>query len=440
MSVRTLLAILVATFAAASFSASRPEPGNVIFIHPDGVGVSAWGALRMLTAGPDGMLHWDRLERMGVYRGHMLDRLAATSNGGGTAHAYGVRPTGAAFGIDGGRQLVAASGKPMPLGREALEAGLAVGIVSSAGVVDAGTGVFLASTKSRREYTEIASQMLAAKPEVMLGGGESYFLPEGVQGRHGPGIRTDKRNLIDEAKAAGYTVVFDAKELRGALALRPKRLLGLFAEEDTFNDETEETLAGEGKPLYVEGAPTFDAMVGAALQVLGASGKRFFLVAEEEGTDNFAGDNNASGVLEALGRADRALGIAVDYAKSNPRTLVLTASDSDCGGLEVIGDTDFEAGKPLPARDEENGSPIDGSSGTGTPPFLSAPDAQGKRLPFGIAWAASGDLSGGILARAHGYRAELLPTVVHNTTIYKVMYEVLFGVAPWAEAPQAEGR
>lgn len=440
MSLRPLLNALIACLAAASMAASRQEPGNVIFIHPDGVGVSAWGALRMLTAGPDGTLHWDRMARMGVYRGHMSDRLGATSNGGGTAHAYGVRPTGAAFGMDQGRQLVAASGKPMPLGREALEAGLAVGIVSSAGVVDAGTGVFLASTNSRREYAEIASQMLAAKPEVMLGGGESYFLPEGVRGRHGAGIRTDKRNLIEEAKAAGYAVVFDANELREALLRRPKRILGLFAAEDTFNDETEETLAREGKPLYVDGSPSFDTMVAAALQVLGESGKRFLLVAEEEGTDNFAGDNNAAGVLEALGRADRALGIAMRFAENEPRTLVLTASDSDCGGLEVIGDTDFKVGEPLPARDEENGAPIDGAGGTGTPPFVAAPDAEGMRLPFGIAWAASGDLSGGILARAHGYRADLLPTVVHNTTVYKIMYEVLFGVAPGPESTKPSGR
>jgi alkaline phosphatase len=55
----------------------------------------------------------------------------------------------------------------------------------------------------------------------------------------------------------------------------------------------------------------------------------------------------------------------------------------------------------LPAT-SPNGSPLDGREGTGTPPFLSAPNPKGQRFPFAIAWASSKDGSGAIVAKAHG--------------------------------------
>ena len=67
--------VLLAAFAwspvplLAQGPSSSPEKGSVIFIHPDGSGIAAWGAARLTTVGPDGTLNWDRLERIGVYRG-----------------------------------------------------------------------------------------------------------------------------------------------------------------------------------------------------------------------------------------------------------------------------------------------------------------------------------------------------------------------------------
>ena len=56
--------------------------GNVIFIHPDGTGVNTWNALRILEQGPDGMINWDRLDELGVYRSHQLHAMGTSSNAG----------------------------------------------------------------------------------------------------------------------------------------------------------------------------------------------------------------------------------------------------------------------------------------------------------------------------------------------------------------------
>jgi alkaline phosphatase len=424
--------LLTCAEPACAQNAAKPTEGSggggtsVIFIHPDGAGANAWGAARALYAGPDSDLNWDRLESIALYRGHLSDALTATSNGGGTTHAYGVRVKAKSFGLDGGTPIERDGAPVESLATLARGAGKSVGIVSSAGVYDAGTGVFLARVTERKNYDEIASQMLAFGPEVLLGGGEQHFLPAGVQGRFGPGVRRDGRNLLEEARRAGYTIVFTREELKRVESGTAK-LLGLFAADTTFLDESEEQTVADQTPYYVETAPTIGEMVEASLKVLARNPSGFLLVAEEEGSDNYAGKNNAKGALMALHRADEALGVGRGFVEKNPRTLLLTCADSDCGGMQVVGDDDLDADRPVPARDDENGAPLDGRDGTGTLPFIAKPDARGRSLPFAIAWASGGDVSGNaVVVRATGYRAsELVKGTLDNVGVHRVMRAVL---------------
>jgi alkaline phosphatase len=420
------LALLVGCAARTTPSNPDPQPASVIFLHPDGTGVNAWNAARMYHAGPDGDLEWDRLPVIGVYRGHLTDALASSSNAGGTVHAYGLKVGHESFGNDNGKPLTRAGQPAESIAREALRRGKAVGIVSTATPSDAGTGTFLASTATRKNYAEITRQMLDARPQVMLGGGEQFYLPVGTTGRHGPGIREDGRNLINEARAAGYTVVFDRAEL-AAVPAETRRLLGIFSVNDTFLDKSEEDQRREGTPDLTPGAPTYAEMISAALRVLTLYPDGFLLIAEEEGTDNFAGKNNARAALAALKRADEGIAVARRYIAERPRTFLMVAADSDCGGMQVWGEPGLDPAKPLPATDE-NGAPMDGRDGTATPPFVASPDREGRRLPFGIVWASEGDVAGAVLVRGDGYRAtELITPSMDNTMIYAAIKAALFG-------------
>jgi alkaline phosphatase len=428
ISLLSLLAFAVPAPALAQDSLP-PAKGSVIFIHPDGSGVSAWNAVRLLEVGPDGTLHWDRMERMGVYRGHMRTSMGATSHGGATSHAFGRKVHWDSYGMDGTEPLTSLSGKPFSILREAQEEGLATALVNSGHLAEPGTGVFAASATQRSAVDDITLQIVESGTDVILGGGEVLLLPEGVIGKFGqPGIRKDGRNLIRRAQELGYEVVYTRDEL---LALPPttSKVLGVFAAGHTFLDSSEEYLAERGLSLYAYWAPTVSEMTESALGFLKSSGRRFLLVVEEEGSDNFANNNNAVGSLTALARADEAIGVALDFVDENPETLLVTAADSDAGGLEVypirIPDS-LVAEKPL-LPTTRNGAPLDGKDGTGTPPFMSKADQFGKQWPFGIAWASFDDNLGGILARAHGLNAHLLPLSVDNTDIYRIMYATLFG-------------
>jgi alkaline phosphatase len=397
---------------------------SAIFLHPDGMGANTWAATRLLTVGPDGRLAWDRMQAA-AYVGPMLNSVTASSNGGGTSHAWGVRAQSGSFGmVDGVRIARARSGADVPLMLEARRAGKWIGIVNTASVTDAGSGTQLAVTANRRNHADIAAQMFDAEPQVMLGGGERWFLPKGVRGAHGEGAREDGRNLIEEAKAKGYIVVTSAAEL-AALPANATKVLGLFASENTFAEGTEEQLKASGTPVFNPNAPRYADMVAAAIKVLRSAPRGYYLMAEEEATDNLGGDNHAEGVLEAARGADQAVAAALAEAARDRRLTVVVASDSDCGGLQPTGD-DAVAGQPLPAR-FENGSPVDGVGGTGGIPFLAAPNAQGVRLPFAIAWAADGDASGGGIVRAAGPGARALPPTADSTDVYAVLHAGLFG-------------
>lgn len=407
-----LLAAAIALSAGPALSAP-----SAIFLHPDGMGAGTWHALRLQQAGPDGRLNWDALPAAAVYVGPTLDHVTATSNAGATSHAWGVRARSDSYGMVGGQRPRAASGADMPIGLEARRSGRRLGLVNSASLTEPGTGAMVASVADRRDEAAIAAQLLASGAEVMLGGGEGWFLPQGTQGRHGPGLRTDGRNLVEEARRQGYTIVFTAAELAAAPATG--KLLGLFAQTDTFNEGDREALRRAGG-LLKPGVPDWDVMIAAALQRLRAGRGGYLLVANHEATDDLGGEN-ASAVLTAAAAADRAIGLTMAEAARNPELTVIVASDSDSGAMVA---TDAAArGATVPT--DIRGARLEGDE-EGRP-FQTAPDRSGNRLPFTIAWGVPGDVAGGLVARGTGPGARLIRGTVDSTDIYRALHLGLFG-------------
>jgi alkaline phosphatase len=417
--------IVAAALLAASLSA---HADSAIFLHPDGMGANTWATLRLREVGPDGRLAWDRLPQLAIYVGPMLDAVNASSNGGATTHAYGVRARLDSFGMVDGEKPVAASGRRESLAEAAQAAGKSVALVNSSSLTEPGTAAFFASVADREDETAIAAQLLAGRPQVALGGGEKFFLPRGVKGRHGTGVRDDGRNLIEEASKAGYRVVFTAEEL-AALPVDDAPLLGLFAAEETFNEADEATLAARGLPAFQPQAPRFDVMVAAALARVQNNSQGYLLVGNEEATDNLSGENNVAATLEAAAGADRAIALALAEAAKDASLTVLVASDSDNGGMNATSDDlddPEELPRPLPAR-SKNGSVLSSDHGK---PFLAAPDARGVRQPYYILWASDSDMAGATVARGFGPGAVLLHGTVDSTAVYRALHLGLFGKQP----------
>ena len=416
-----LAAVFAATFSMGNAAVAQ-DTGNVIFFHPDGTGVNHWLAARMHTVGPDGELNWDRLPALGVYTGHMADRVTGTSHGGATVHAYGVKVVGNSFGMNGTEELTAASGRNMSIAQEAMAAGKAVALVQSGHISEPGTAAFVASNESRSNTREIARSVIESGAQVIMAGGERFLLPEGVEGRHGPGQREDDLNLIERAEELGYTVVYTREEL---MALNPDevdRLLGVFAHNHTFNDQERERNTIDGLPTYWDHAPTIAEMTEVALAIVSRDEDGFFAVIEEEGTDNIANNMNASGTLEALARADAAVGSILDFMDDRDDTLLLMAADSDAGGLQVV--VQKEGAVDATTR---GGGILHGVQGHFGDAFETKPDRNGNTHHFGIAWVGYNDVAGGILVRGAGLNSDLIEPLMDSTEVYSVMHQTLFG-------------
>jgi alkaline phosphatase len=432
MKLRPLSIFCLVQVGIACGSSFAGQTGSAVFIHPDGTGLGHWNAVRHLNVGPDGMLNWDKLDQLAAYRVHQKNWLSTTSHAGATTHAYGKKVHHDSYGMDRDQRLTALSGKPLSIMQEAMAAGIRTGIVNSGHIGEPGTGVFLASNEKRYDFNAVAVKVIESGAELIFCAGEVYTIPVGVMGRHGQeGLREDGRNLLKEAEERGYTVIFTREEL---LALEPgtNKVIGIFAARDTYNDQKEADLQAAGLETYDPAAPTLQEMVKVALSILGSDPQRqFFLVAEEEGTDNFSNKTNAKGMLDAIGRADQAIGVTVDYMEQHPQRpiLLIVGADSDAGSPSVWAPRNKGEGYLLPAT-TGSGAELDGPDGQGGKPFYSAPDQFGNSYPFGISWANANDFSGSAVTRAHGFKSELLGTSIDNTRIYRIFYEVLFGTAP----------
>ncbi|GAB4146616.1 MAG: hypothetical protein Fur0046_24610 [Cyanobacteria bacterium J069] len=432
--------------------APTKETGNVIFFHPDGTSPSIYGFARFVSQGPDGRLNYDLMSNSGVYLGHMRDQIVGTSNAGAVTHATGVKAQAGSFGLDEfGEPVVSRSGKRgVTILEEAIAAGKSTAVINSGFIAEPGTGAFLAEVQSRRDVTTITAQVLESGVDIILGGGEIHYLPAGTVGRFGEaGIRTDGRNLIEEAKAAGYTVIYTKAELQN-LPAGTSKVLGIFAAEDTYNDRPEELNKSLGLDNYGQflpdgtptDPPTIAEMLAAALPILAANPNGFMVVAEEEGTDNLGNNNNSRGVLDAALRADAALGVAMEFIRNtDPNTLLITAADSEAGGIQVWQPTPFAPALPdtintaltLPTNPTDSRTfqnPVDGSEGRVTPltTFQAKPSLDGEMGNFVTAWAGLTDFSGSVVAKTYGMNADLLNSTVDNTEIYQIMYKTLFGM------------
>ncbi|MDB9521800.1 alkaline phosphatase, partial [Dolichospermum circinale CS-1225] len=431
---------------------------HVIFMHPDGTSPSHYAFARFVDKGPDGRLNWDKMSNAGVYLGHMEDQLGGTSNAGAVTHATGVKVYAESFGYElGNLAITSLSGTTKTIVEEARDAGKVTALVQSGAIYEPGTAAFVAKTQQitnangsitvpRAQAAEIARQVINSGVDFIMGGGELNLLPVGTNGFHGTAAQLDAlstnslirptENLIELAKSKGYTVVYNEDQLNALLALpvAPTKVLGVFAPVHTFNDRPEEVLAANNLPLYVDTAPTIAEMLSVT-QKLMEKHPNFqngsIAIVEEEGTDNFGNNNNAAGTLEGLRRTDAAIGVAMDFINKYPNTLMVTAADSDAGGLQVVDPrnpgTNLGNINNNPTTTARN-VPLDGQTGANTLPFVAAPDADGDVFGFGVAWAGTPDFSGSIVSKAHGLNADKLPATLDNTKIYELMYETLFNI------------
>jgi alkaline phosphatase len=148
-------------------------------------------------------------------------------------------------------------------------------------------------------------------------------------------------------------------------------------------------------------------MTRKANDTLSANKKGFFLMVEEDGTDEMAHENNAKLTIKAGQELDKAVKVAKDFAKNNPDTLVLVLADHETGGLSI---------EPIDDKDE-SGDGISKEDG----PFAIA----GSKEQFYVDWTTSGHTAVDIPVTAAGKNASLFTGVCENTEVFTKLMSAL---------------
>ncbi|MDU2241435.1 MAG: alkaline phosphatase [Paenibacillus sp.] len=410
MRLRTAFAVTAAAAVAVTgiLTAQTPSPAvaassqtkNVILFVGDGMGNAARNAIRLATVGEKGKLAMDDMPYAGLV--HTSSTSAVTdSAASATAYASGVKTYNGAIGMD-------ANKKPVKTIMEyAKQAGLSTGVVTTSQVTDATGAAFGAHVENRSAQSDIALQFLTkSKVDVLLGGGEDFWFPAGNPGAFQDEPAEDpsekskgtQGNLVDKAKQLGYTYVNNKEDLQKA---KGGKLLGLFANEEMFQQREE----GDGD-IY-NPVVSLPDMTKKAIDTLSKNKKGFFLMVEEEATDEMAHENNAALTIKAGQQLDKAVQVAKDFAKKNPDTLVLVLADHETGGLSI---------ESVDAEDE-SGDAISKEDG----PFAIA----GSKEQFIVDWTTSGHTAVDIPVTAMGKNANLFTGVFENTEIFTKMMKAL---------------
>jgi alkaline phosphatase len=283
------------------------RPRNVILMIGDGMGLGQVSSASALIHGPAGGLAIERFPVAGLVRTSAADNLAADSAASASAMATGLKcSTKAISTLDDGS-------RPVTLFEVARGRGLATGVVTTSGLVDATPAAFTAHAARRTHYSTILRGMLDSGADVLIGGDWRFYRKARRD--------TEFQELIgriDELGAeAGYTVVRDAREL--AAAEGP--VLGLFPPRGRASD-------AHGPPLQ--------ATVLNALDRLADEPGGFLAVFESEVTDGAGHANDIGLVIDGVRELDDAVSAVLAWAEQRGDTLVLVTADHDTGGLGVI--------------------------------------------------------------------------------------------------------
>jgi alkaline phosphatase len=197
----------------------------------------------------------------------------------------------------------------LPILQKFKKAGKKVGCVTTVPITHATPAGFCVVSKTRGEQAEIADQYLKLRFDVMMGGGLQYFTK-----------RADKRNLLEEYKAAGYHVATDKLGMLGTDETKP--VMCVFADNGLPYE-----LDREMDATLKYNIPSLAEMTKKAIQLMKDHPKGFVMQVEGGKVDWAAHANDSAALIYDQIAFDQAVKAAVQFAEEDGNTLVIITSD-----------------------------------------------------------------------------------------------------------------
>lgn len=299
--------------AQETASNTQSEVKNVIFLIGDGMGTSYTSAYRYLKDDPatpyveltefDPYLVGQQMTYPEDKKESITDSASAA-----TAMSSGIKTFNNAIAVDNDKSRV------KTVLEAAKEAGKSTGLVATSEITHATPAAFGAHNESRKNMDAIAddyyNERINGKHtiDVLLGGGKSNF------------VRSDV-NLTDSFKQDGFSYVTTKEDL---LKDDNDQVLGLFADG--------------GLPKMIDrtdAVPSLADMTTAAIDRLNQNDKGFFLMVEGSQIDWAGHANDIVGAMSEMEDFEQAFKAAIDFAKADGQTLVITTADHSTGGFSI---------------------------------------------------------------------------------------------------------
>jgi alkaline phosphatase len=323
------LFVILVLFLAGGGTANSGEatkPRNVIILIADGCGSEQYTLTRWFKGAPlslDGIL-------VGGVKTYIADSVVADSAPTASAYATGFRTSDNFISI--GPKETTLPNVPVPpeemryrplatVLEGARLKGKAVGIVATSRVSHATPAAYMAHVPARKMENDIMEQAVHQNIDVVFGGGKRHLFPTSAGGK-----RTDGKDLSAVLKQKGYTLVENRQEM---LSFHSGKIFGLFANSH---------MAPEiDRQEFAPNQPTLEEMTVKAIDLLSRRSDKngFFLMVEASEPDWADHANDPAHLMSDLIQFDKAVTVALEYARKNGDTLVIALSDHNTGGMSI---------------------------------------------------------------------------------------------------------
>ncbi len=286
---------------------SNAQPKKVILMIGDGMGLAqAYSAYTV----NNGKLNIFTMPITGFSKTFCADRYVTDSGAGATALAIGHKANYESIGLDSLWQ------KHPSLVKLSKQKGLSTAIITTCNLTHATPAAFVSNVTKRTMQDEIALSYLEGNVDVFIGGGKDNFVAE---------KRKDKLSLIDSLKVRGYNLLYNIDEVDSYAINKSKKNLiaGL--------------LYDNHPPLAQKRNNMLCRSLEKTLSILSENDKGFFIMLEGSQIDFEAHLNRFDNMVNEVIDFDKAVGLALEYAKKDSNTLVIVIADHETGGLTLNG-------------------------------------------------------------------------------------------------------
>lgn len=313
-----LFAVVLSGVCGAVFGS---PPKNVILFVGDGMGHEAVKAAGYYFNGAVGQFSFEQLDHFAWMTHNNSSGAVTDSAASGTAMATGYKVNSGvisqalASGSDP-RSASPSDGRNLQTLLETFKAqGKSTGLVTTSYITDATPAAFGAHAASRSSTGSIgAGYASLSQPNVVFGAAEAGFVPSAL-----------------------YTTVTNRAQMQAMDTNAVSHVAGLFGTGEFDYAYDQQT----GSSTFYDTNPYLHEMTTTALQVLAKNNQGFFLLVENELTDG-AGHEPVSGAFKAersmyeVRELSHAVQQAIDFAATNPDTLILVTSDHETGSFRAV--------------------------------------------------------------------------------------------------------